>query len=392
MKNKSTARLVMILAPFVFSFAFGLDIYIPIAPEIKEILHTNQILVQLTLSLFLMGNGVGQLIAGPCSDRFGRHKVMLSASALFTLGSLICALTPNIVILLIGRVICAFGAAGMIAIAFAIIRDLFSGDRGAQMYSYLNGAIGISPVFAPIIGGYLAVWLGWRAVFWFLVGLGLISMLVTLLQIRETLPVNKRISLDAKVMKRYVYIFTHPDFIPYGILAGLGIGICFSFFSISPFIIINLLHISVEHFGYCFAVFGTVIAGGGVLAGYLISRFNIKMTIIIGIGLTLLGGISMLLWDWLWGLNLWGFLLPTVFATAGGIFVAGASAGAAMEPFPEMAGTASASFGCSEFVIASVIGTVLMHWPVVSTVSFAICILLVGVGMLLTLTLIAKHS
>jgi len=128
MHNKSKLVVAFILAPFVFSFAFGLDIYIPIVPEMQQVFHISQFMVQMTLSLFLMGTAIGQVLFGPLSDRFGRHRVAMFSSALFTLGALGCALSNDITFLLINRVICALGACGMFVIAFAIIRDLYSGD------------------------------------------------------------------------------------------------------------------------------------------------------------------------------------------------------------------------------------------------------------------------
>ena len=145
----TTFKLVLIFTPFVFSFAFGLDIYIPIVPKIADIFNTTQTLVQLTLSLFLFVTGVGQLIIGPLADQWGRRRIFFWASFLFALGSVICACAPNIYILILGRVISSLGSCGMLVTSFAVIRDLYSGEESAKIYSFLHGAIGISPLLRP---------------------------------------------------------------------------------------------------------------------------------------------------------------------------------------------------------------------------------------------------
>jgi DHA1 family florfenicol/chloramphenicol resistance protein-like MFS transporter len=381
MHDKSKLVVAFILAPFVFSFAFGLDIYIPVVPEMQQVFHISQFMVQMTLSLFLMGTAIGQILFGPLSDRFGRYSVALFSSILFTLGALGCALSNDIGFLLVNRVICAFGACGMFVVAFAIIRDLYSGDDSAYMYSILNGAISVSPVFAPVIGSYLGVWFGWRSVFWFLVGLGLFITLSTRLFYKETLPVDKRISLNKTVFTRYLILFTSKTFVRSILLCGLGISICFSFFSISPFIIMDLLHVNKEYFGYYFAVFGLAIGVGGFLGASLIARIGTLKTIYVGLGCAFLGGLAMLVINLIFGLYLMPFLLTMAVACVGAVFICGASAAQAMEPFPDMAGTASAGLGMMQFLIAAIVGSVLMRFPITSSMSFAICILIISVVM-----------
>src|SRR5690348_968632 len=112
MKKFNTLQLIFIFTPFVFSFAFGLDIYIPVVPQMAEIFNTSPALVQLTLSLFLLVTGVGQLVIGPLADQLGRRPIFYCASLSFSLGSLLCACAPTIYFLIAGRIISSFGACG----------------------------------------------------------------------------------------------------------------------------------------------------------------------------------------------------------------------------------------------------------------------------------------
>lgn len=378
MKNYKTSALVLILTPFVFSFAFGLDIYIPIVPQMTEIFDTTPNMIQLTLSLFLLITGVGQLVIGPLSDQFGRRKTFYASSFLFAVGSLICANSGHISGLITGRVISAFGACGMLVNSFALVRDLYGGNKSAKIYSFLNGAIGISPTFAPIIGGYLSLFFGWQSVFAFLMAIGLFGLIVTKLFIEETLETTERVKIDEAILKRYLNILTNRQFIIYAFIGGCAESVFFCFFSISPFMIIDLHGIPTHEFGFYFAVFGAVIGLGGFLSGKLTERYGIQKTIILGIGLMFLGGFSMLAWSYIQALSLAGFLIPMAIACTGAMLLVGGTASMALQPFASIAGTASAAFGALEFGIASIVGSLLMLFPVVSTVPYSLFIIVLA--------------
>ncbi|MBA3721886.1 MAG: multidrug effflux MFS transporter [Parachlamydiaceae bacterium] len=379
MKNYKIFQLVLILTPFVFSFAFGLDIYIPIVPQMTKIFNTTPVLIQLTLSLFLFFTGVGQLFIGPLSDQYGRKRVFYTSAACYAFGSIGCVFSPSILWLILARVICSLGACGMLVTSFALVRDLYSSDKSAKIYSFLNGAIGISPTFAPIIGGYLAFFFGWQSLFLFLSFIGFFSLLITWKFIEETHEPINRVKINQDVFKRYWKIFTNRQFIVYSMIAGFAEGVFFCFFSISPFIIIDLHGIPTHEFGYYFAVFGSVIGLGGFLSGKIIEKFGIQKTIAIGIFLMLFGGVSMLGWYYLFSLSLQGFLIPMAIACTGAMFLVGGSASIALEPFGIIAGTASAAFGAVEFGIASVVGSMLMLFPRTSTVPYGMFIVILAV-------------
>lgn len=391
MKNFKIYQLVLILSPFVFSFAFGLDIYIPIVPQMTHIFNTSPALIQLTLSLFLFATGVGQLLIGPLSDQYGRKSIFYVASTCFAVGSLGCAFSDHIGWLILARLVSALGACGMLVTSFALVRDLYCEEQSAKVYSFLEGAIGISPTFAPIIGGYLAYYLGWQSVFIFLAFIGFFSFLITKFFVHETLEKQNRVKLDSTVFKRYLEICSNRQFLIYSIISGLAEGVFFSFFSISPFIIINLLGVPTHQFGYYFAIFGSVIALGGLTSGKVIEKIGLDATVIIGIILMMFGGSLMLTWHYLDSLSLQGFLIPMAVSCMGSMFLVGVSASAALEPFGKMAGTASAAFGAIEFGIAAAVGSVLMIFPVYSTLPYGCTIILMAVSCLI-LFLIPSRS
>lgn len=392
MKHYKHSQFILILTPFVFSFAFGLDIYIPIVPQMSQIFYTTPAMVQLTLSLFLLMTGLGQLFIGPLSDQWGRKRVFYLSSFFYAVGSIGCALSTTIYELIAARLVCSIGACGMLVTSFAIVRDLFSNEQSAKMYSFLNGAIGISPTLAPIIGGYLSFYFGWKSVFYFLASIGFFALFITRYFIQETLSMEKRIKLDRAIFKRYIQICSHREFMIYSLLAGLAEGVFFCFFSISPFIIIDRLGIPTHIFGYYFAIFGSVIGVGGFVSGKLIEKVGVLQTIKLGILLMFFGGVSMLVWSHLGGLSLEGFLFPMVIACTGAMFLIGSSASLALEPFPLIAGTASAAFGAIEFTISALAGSILMLYPVHSTIPYGLAIVFLALGSLLLFSLRDKFK
>ena len=378
MKNYKQYQILLILTPFVFSFALGLDIYIPIVPEMTEIFQTTPAMIQLTLSLFLFTTGVGQLFIGPLADRFGRKPIFFASALCFFLGSLACAYSGTIGWLIASRIFSSIGACGMIVASFASVRDLYSSEQSAKMYSFLQGAVGISPTFAPIIGGYLALHFGWQSVFYCLAFVGAVSLWITQGLIKETQEPSYKVPLNTDILRRYLGIFTHRQFLTFSVLAGLAEGIFFCFFSISPFIIIGLHQVPSHEFGYYFAVFGLVIALGGFACGKICEKIGIMRSIMIGIACMFAGGFLMLYGHFFMEESLTMFLIPMAIACTGSMFVLGASASAALEPFGEVAGTAASAFGSLEFGISSIAGSILMLFPVTSTLPYGVAIVTLG--------------
>lgn len=368
-------RNIILLTPFVFSFAFGLDIYIPILPEMSKIFQTTPGMTQLTMSLFLLMTGLGQIAVGPLADRLGRKAIFYGASFLFGLGAIGCAFASNIETLIGWRVVSGLGACGMLVTAFAVVRDLYSHAESAKMFSFLNGMVGISPTFAPILGGNLAVYFGWQSVFYFLAFLGAFAFLITFFFVKET---NRSQVQGVSIKDRYRAILKEPQFLRYAFLGGLAEGVFFCFFSISPFIIIDVHGVATQDFGYYFAAFGAVIALGGFASGKMIDKKGIFTTIKFGIACMAIGGISMLLCHVFNPAAMSGFIIPMVIACTGAMFLLGGSASLALEPFGKMAGTASAAFGAIEFGLAAFIGSLLMLFSATSAFLYSIFILILS--------------
>lgn len=376
--SRSLLGIITILAPQIFSFALAMDIYAPSIPTIKQQFGASQTTIQLTISLFLLMTGLGQLVIGPISDQIGRRKIVLSSTVIFIVGSLLCMSAFNEGFLIAARIVQAVGACGMMVSAFAIVRDLFSGDECARVYSFLNSTIALSPLFAPLVGGYLEYWISWRASFALLALVGTIFLISAWRNTSETLAPHNRQHFNKDLFVNYAQVLKNKNFLIYSFCAGAGFAGFLTFFSSSPYIIIDLLKVPAQHFGFYFGAIGIVFFIGSLISGYSSKHIGTYKTVLMGAGLMLLSGLVMLVWYKYLGLSILAFMGPMMIMGIGGAMMMGGGAGGAIEPFATMAGTASALFGSIEFIMAFLISQLVLFWRVTSTNPLGYTLTLLG--------------
>lgn len=362
---------ILILGPMAISIALAMDVYIPAIPDLARHFHVSPSAMQYTLSVFLFVSGLMQLVLGPLADRFGRRVVSFFSIGIFAIGSMLSACAHSLDTLIIYRSIQAIGASGMIAASFAVVRDRFSGRESAQVYSYLNGMISFSPMFAPSIGGFLDVYYGWQATFYFLLGIAALSFCCVFWGLAKETRYAHQGTLDTKFWHDYARIMRHPIFWKYNYAGAIGLSYLFIFFSISPYLIIVQLGISELHYGFYFCFMGASVFIGSMLSSEGVKRIGVDQTVILGYGLSFVGGILMLCWFYSLGLTLYGFILPMVLIGIGGTMGMGAGGGGAMEPFGHIAGSAAALGGATRFLFAATLGALVVPNHVVSTLPLA---------------------
>jgi DHA1 family bicyclomycin/chloramphenicol resistance-like MFS transporter len=232
---------------------------------------------------------------------------------------------------------------------------------------------------APLVGGYLAYFFNWRATFVFLALVATIIFLMAHKNINETLdPKNKR-NLRKEFFMDYLKLFKNSAFCAYTFCSSSGLACFLTFFSSSSYIIINLLKIPEQHFGFYFATIGISFFLSSLFCGYITKFLGVYKTVLIGGFLIFFSGLSMFFWYHSFGLSVSGFMWPMMIMSLGGAFVMGAGAGGAIAPFPEMAGTASALFGCMQFVFAFLISQIVLYWKVQSTLPLSYTLMALGV-------------
>lgn len=350
--------LVAALAPL------SIDMYLPSFPAIAQDLGATAAQIQLTLSVYILGFTLGQLAYGPMSDRFGRRPVLLSGICLYVAMSVLCATAPDAESLTLYRFFQAIGGGAGTVLSRAIIRDRYEGVIMAKVMSLMLTIILFAPMIAPVIGGYLLVWFGWRAVFWTLVGAGILAIGVVIFGIKESLPPERRAAPGfAPVLRGYVTVLCHKKALGYILAGGVTFGALFAFLSGAPFVFIEYYGVAPEHLGFIFTLNVLGVMGGGWLNSRLVTTRGIREMMTMGVWLLFAGAIILFALIATDILGLWGAILGIVFFTLPLNMINANAAAGTLEFFPHNAGTASAVVGAVRYGCGAISGVVvgLLH-------------------------------
>ena len=338
--------------------AFGplsIDMYLPALPRLAADFHVQAPAVQLTVSACLVGLGLGQLVAGPLSDALGRRRPLLIGVALYALASGAAAVAPSLGLLIAMRFLQGLAGAAGIAIARAVVRDLFEGREVARVFALLMLVTGVAPVAAPVLGAQVLRFASWRAVF---LVLGLIGLLIAAGAVRwlpESLPAERRrpggIQEAARVFRE---LASSRDFLGYALSLALTMTVLFSYISASPFVLQAEFGLTAQQFSLVFAANAVAIVAGSQLSATLASRVALHRLLAAGLGLCVLAA-SLLLVAAVAGLGLVAFLVPLALVIGSlGLVIPNASALAVL-PHPRSAGAASAQLGALQFAVGAMI-------------------------------------
>ena len=276
---------VLILGALATIGPLSIDAYLPAFPAIGRSFAADPALVQQTLSAYLFAYALTSLLHGTLSDSFGRRPVILASLGLYTAGSLCAALAPSVGILVIGRTIQGLSAGAGMIVGQAIVRDSFDGPLGQRTMSYITMIFGVSPALAPILGGWIAVHLGWRAVFYAMSGIAVVLMLVCLRFQRETLSLARRQPFRLRVIARnYVSVVRNWQFMLLSVSFGFAFGGFAFFIGTAPNFIIDILHLPETAFAWLFVPLVVGMMGGSWVATRLSRTRSPHTVIAIGFG------------------------------------------------------------------------------------------------------------
>jgi MFS transporter, DHA1 family, multidrug resistance protein len=267
--------------------SFSIDSCLASMSNIGFSLHAPPAATALVLSLFMVGFGCGQVIFGPLCDRLGRRPTLLLGCALFTLAAVACAVAPSIESLVFWRFVQGAGAAAGPVIVFAVVRDLFTGTAARARFAYVNVVAMIAPMIAPTLGGLIAAWAGWRAVFFCLAIGGTLLALVITLSLEESIRFRDRHALVlTNLIANYWRVLSHRTSLGYALVGGLSFGCLFAYVSGSAFVFIEVFKVDAYVYGGLFAVNAFCIAMGAFTSGTLATRrVSGKRIIITGLGI-----------------------------------------------------------------------------------------------------------
>ena len=361
------------------------DLYLPSLPAIGEAFGTGTSEVQLTLSVFLAGFAVSQLIYGPLSDRYGRRPVLLLALLIYLAATVACGLAQSIEELIAARFVQALGACAGPVVGRAVVRDVFGRARSARVLSYMALAMALAPAIGPVIGGYLETGFGWRANF---VALGIFGI-VSLAGIWALLPeTNLYPDLSAarprKLLSNYTSLIKNRLYLGYVFLCTFSYAGIFAFISGSSFVMIDSLGLSPSDYGLCFMFIVVGYMIGTFASGRFSSRLGLNRIIFLGILFECAGGFIGLILSASGELSIASIVGPvTLFLLGTGLTMPNSIAGA-IGPFPRMAGAASALLGFTQMTVAAVVGIAVGHYSEGTAIGMMAAMALLGAAALLS--------
>ena len=358
-QSRSTTTIVVLLTMLAAIGPVSTDLYLPSLPTIGAVFGASVSQTQLTLSFFIAGFAVGTLFYGPVSDRLGRRPALLTGLVLYTFASLACAFVDSIELLIALRFVEALGGCAGAVLSRAVVRDLFAREDGARIMSYMASAMALAPAVAPIIGGWIHLAFGWRGQFFALAGLGAALSVAGAFMLGET---NKQLNPNAtdpaRLARNVAQLLRHRAFLGYALTSGFSYGGLFSFISGGAFVVIGVLGVAPENFGFLFLFVAGGFVSGSLIGGRLTKKVGILGMMKAGVWLGLSAGVIGL------GLALAEIAtIPAVIAPVSLVFFAcalvfpNATAGA-LGPFPDMAGTASSVASFIQMGMGAVVGAV----------------------------------
>ncbi|MGA8820173.1 MAG: multidrug effflux MFS transporter [Xanthobacteraceae bacterium] len=376
MLRPDTFALTLLLASLTALGPMSSDMYVPSLPDIGHSLHVPIAQVQLTISSYLVGFAMGQIIYGPISDRLGRKPVLLVAIVIYGLGSVLCATTRSIDALIAARFVQALGGAGAIVLARAVVRDLYSGVRAGRELSLMGSIQAFAPIAAPLIGGILQTVFGWHASFILLVIVSIAFGTLTARLLPETLRKRTTEPLSLATMGNlYGSVLSHRSFLAHlAIMTTTFVGL-YAWVSGASVVIQGVYGLSPLAFGMTYAVGSLGYMLGTNIAVRIVMRLGLGPMIGIGTAIMAAGGLLMA------AVVAFGLTSVTWLVGSMTVYLAGMglampqTMAAALTPFPDRAGTASSLLGFSQqscgAIAAAAIGAYLggSAWPVAGTIA-----------------------
>ncbi|WP_064555003.1 multidrug effflux MFS transporter [Buttiauxella noackiae] len=337
---------VIILSALMAFTSLSTDIYLPAMPLMAADLHGN---AELTITGFLIGFCVAQLIWGPLSDHFGRRLPLFIGMALFMIGSVGCALSTDITQIVFWRVFQALGACTGPMLARAMIRDLFSRTRAAQMLSTLMIIMAIAPIAGPLLGGQMIKFTSWHAIFWLLAVIGGL-MFVSLFWLPETLPEEKRVKASLpSAFRNYYALLTNTTFMRFTVCLTFYYVAAYAFITGSPFVYITYFGVEPQHYGWLFALNIVGLMSMSVINRRLVQRYSLEVLLKFAV---VTAAVAALVLAVAAKLEIGGLILIVaavfVFFSMNGI-IAATSTAAALDSVPNVAGSASAFMGSLQY-------------------------------------------
>jgi MFS transporter, DHA1 family, 2-module integral membrane pump EmrD len=364
----------------------GTDLYVPSLPAITRYFGVSSQMVQLSITFYALGIGIGPLLHGPLSDRFGRRPIALYGLALAVLGCLVALVSWTPHMLLAGRFLQGFGLAAAALLARAVPRDVFQGAALAKLGSYSGIASALAIGIAPTVGGFIEAVSHWRVSFVVMFLFALATAVHVYYMLPET---HHQLNHDAlkpkQLFKNYWPALKHSGFWGYALTSGLGYSGFIVYAICAPFLLQNVMGVTPLHYGFL-SLFTAVAFGVSMFTnGQLIERLGLQTALRIGLTLMFIGGMWLFLLGILHMATIWSVVFAMVLFTSGTGFVMSNTFAGAFTPFKQNLGSVAAVYGAIQnmvAVVASILVTLAPHSAISLGLAFA-CMGALAVGTLL---------
>jgi len=352
-----STRWIITLAAMTTVSALSIDMSLPAQPTLARVFGVENATAGLTLSVFMLGFAIAQLIVGYLSDAWGRRRVLIAGLGLFVVAAIACSLAPSIEVLLVCRTLQGIGGSTAPVLARAMVRDTQPAQQAARLLSTMLAALAIAPMVAPSIASVLLSTLGWRAIFAMLALWGFTLLLVAHRTLSETHPVERRlVATPMGLVRGFRTFFTTP-----GTRLPMLIGVVsfagqFAYIADSPFVYMEGFRVSETTFSILFGATALALMAGSILGGRMLRAGRSPgAMVVIGTGMLVIGGIAVTIGTRA-DLGIAGFLAPMIIYFFGVGLAQPSAIALALEPVPQIAGTASAAIGFLTMITGALAG------------------------------------
>ena len=372
----SSFKIVFILGLLAMLMPLSIDMYLPALPVISAQFGVPAGSAQMTLSTYILGFALGQLLYGPMADSLGRKPVILGGTLVFAAAAVACALAQSIDQLIIMRFLHGLAAAAASVVINALMRDIYPKEEFSRMMSFVMLVTTIAPLVAPMAGGAVLVWFSWHVIFWILALAALLASAMIFFFIDETLPVERRQKFHIRTtIGNFASLFRHKRVLSYMLASGFSFAGMFSFLSAGPFVYIELNHVSPQHFGYYFALNIVFLFVLTLINSRFVRRVGALNMFRAGLWIQFVMAVWLVVSAFL-DVGFWALVIG-VAAFVGCVSMISSNAMAViLDEFPHMAGTASSLAGTFRFGIGAIVGALLSMatfttaWPMLWAMAF----------------------
>ncbi len=366
-----TRTLVLFLGALTAFSPLAIDMYLPGLPALAESFGVTTVDVQMTVSCYLVGLALGQLLYGPLSDATGRKLPLYIGITLFVAASLGCATAQTLPAMIVSRFLQGLGGSVGLIIARAIVRDFVSGQEAARVLSTLMLVMGVGPILAPLLGSYFLDIASWRAIFVTLGAFGALCLCGAIFYLPETLPpARRRPGGIGAALRVYAHLLGNRRFMGYVLGNGFAFGSLFVYITGSPQLFIGIFDLSPMTYAWLFGANAAGVIGLSQVNRMLLRRWSLYQILAVAMAFNLAAGLAMLavagLWPSAW--TMWPALFVTL-AVLG--IISPNSVAAAMSGEASLAGSASSLTGTMPYIIGAAMGSLLGLLPHDSPASLA---------------------